>query len=83
MDYLIWSNEHQAWWRPNSSGYTTFVEAAGRYPRAEAISIASGARDGWTEGEAPSEIAVSEADVLAHKQHPARVRHGWSSAAGD
>lgn len=72
--YLIWSNEHQAWWRPNSCGYTIYVDAAGRYGRDEALSIASGARDGWIEGEPPPEIAISEADILAHKMQMPRQR---------
>lgn len=72
--YLIWSNEHQLWWRANSMGYTSSVDEAGRYERDEAISIASDSRDGWFYGEAPAEIAISEADVLAHKRQPARKR---------
>lgn len=65
--YLVWSNEHRAWWRPNSAGYTTHVSAAGRYSRDEAIGIAKGARDGWSwrDSHIPDEIAVREADVLA------------------
>jgi hypothetical protein len=72
--YLIWSNEHQAWWRANSDGYTIDVDQAGRYPRDRAIEIASGARDGWFHGVAPSEIAIAESDVLAHKRQPAPTR---------
>jgi len=72
--YLIWSNEHQAWWRPDSKGYTLHVDAAGRYERDEAFSIASGARDGWIEGEAPPEIAISEIDVMTHRRQPPRQR---------
>ncbi len=30
-EYLIWSNEHGAWWAPGECGYTTVYEAAGRY----------------------------------------------------
>lgn len=71
--YLIWSNEHQAWWRPNSQGYTVHLEAAGRYDSGEAIEIASTGRDGWFEGEPPPEIAISESDVLAHKRQPERL----------
>lgn len=70
--YLVWSNEHRAWWRPNSAGYTRFVESAGRYSRAEAIDIARGARNGWPKGGGiPCEIAVSETDVIETMQ-PAR-----------
>jgi hypothetical protein len=39
--YVIWSNEHQAWWRPNSHGYTRWIEDAGRYARDEAVSISN------------------------------------------
>jgi len=28
---MIWSGEHQAWWRPNYCGYTIYREAAGIY----------------------------------------------------
>lgn len=62
--YLVWSNENCAWWRPSGQGYTRYVEAAGRYSREEAISIARGAHDGWGKGEPPPEIAVRERDVL-------------------
>ncbi|HWK10849.1 MAG TPA: hypothetical protein VNR64_12400 [Vicinamibacterales bacterium] len=40
MDYyLIWSIEHDAWWRPGERGYTRTLTEAGRYaePRARAI----------------------------------------------
>ena len=70
--YLIWSNEHQLWWRPGSMGYTSSVDEAGRYERQEALDIASGSRDGWFYGEAPPEIAISETDVLAHERQPER-----------
>lgn len=61
--YLIWSNEHRAWWRPNRSGYTIFVEKAGRYSQAEAIEQ-SRHRD-QSKNEAPPEIPVREADMIA------------------
>ena len=31
VNYLIWSNEHRAWWRPNAKGYTVHIKTAGRY----------------------------------------------------
>lgn len=37
--WIIWSNEHRAFWRPNRCGYTTAIEAAGRYSKAEAEAI--------------------------------------------
>jgi len=38
-EYLIWSNEHNAYWRPNSAGYAKKVGEAGYYSFAEADSI--------------------------------------------
>ncbi len=37
--WLIWSNEHGAWWRPDSCGYTTIESEAGRYTLKEAQEI--------------------------------------------
>ena len=35
--YLLWSNKHQAWWRPSDRGYTEDIDEAGLYSRIEAI----------------------------------------------
>lgn len=72
--YLIWSNEHGAWWRPNSRGYTINLEQAGRYSYQAAIDIASSARDGWPSSAAPPEIPVLEADALTCAKHPKSAR---------
>ena len=61
--YLIWSNEHRAWWRANRAGYAIDIEAAGLYSRGEACLIAENARDGWRPGSPPPEIAVRLADM--------------------
>ena len=61
--YLIWSNEHRAWWRPNSAGYTSQFEKAGRYSREDAIRHSRG-RD-QEPGQPMPEIAVAERDVIA------------------
>ncbi len=36
---LIWSFEHNAWWRPGSHGFTTNIEEAGFYSRITAEEI--------------------------------------------
>lgn len=54
--YLVWSNEHDAWWRPNRSGYTHDVWQAGRYPEAEAVEICRKAAYGWRGGSPPPEV---------------------------
>lgn len=65
-EYLIWSNQHRAWWRPEAAGYSVSIEGAGLYSRAEAMEIAATSRDGWSMGRVPDEIAVSLADIPAH-----------------
>lgn len=37
--WLIWSNEHRAWWRANGQGYTATVADAGRYTLHEGKNI--------------------------------------------
>ena len=64
MSYLIWSNEHRMWWRPNRGGYTRSLEAAGRYTREEAIQQCALGRDGWGSNEIPPEMPVDEIDAL-------------------
>lgn len=61
--YLIWSNEHRAWWRPGSCGYTINLAEAGFYPREQAMSICANARNGWKEGKPPPEIPVLATDA--------------------
>jgi hypothetical protein len=35
--WLIWSNEHQMWWKANRAGYTVDVMCAGRYALEDAL----------------------------------------------
>jgi hypothetical protein len=37
--YLVWSIEHDAWWRPGWMGYTIALAEAGRYSREEGEKI--------------------------------------------
>lgn len=39
IKWLIWSNEHHAWWRPNCQGYTQHKKDAGRYSWSDALDI--------------------------------------------
>jgi hypothetical protein len=71
--YLVWSNEHHAWWRANSAGYARSILEAGVYSRDEALAIARTARDGWDVNRAPDEIAVALADI------PAEIRAALQS----
>ncbi len=47
--WLVWSNDDRLWWCANRSGYTRFVENAGRYTLAEAVSIAWNHREDCTD----------------------------------
>jgi hypothetical protein len=37
--WLIWSNEHRAWWKPDGYGYTTLTQRAGFYTKTDAERI--------------------------------------------
>lgn len=45
-EYLIWSEEHGAWWRPARAGYTTSMAKAGRYTHKDALAIVDNANAG-------------------------------------
>ena len=64
-DYLIWSNEHRAWWGPGRAGYVKRVAEAGRYSREEALDICTDAMPGTSRliGMLP-ELPVRRADVI-------------------
>lgn len=63
--YLVWSNEHHAWWGPNKSGYFYRIASAGRYTREDAVAISRGARGGRAFNENPSEVPIALTDALA------------------
>lgn len=71
--YLIWSNEHRAWWRPEKCGYTTHLAMAGRYSHDVAMKICRAARGGWMPGEPPPEIPIAEADAIDCEQWAIRA----------
>lgn len=43
MNYLIWSIEHDAWWKPGWHGYTSDINEAGMYSKDEAERIVKNA----------------------------------------
>lgn len=67
--WLIWSNEHTAWWNPNGNGYTLRVDEAGRYSFADALKICTGACHGceWMNNvgfREPDEVMVPSAELI-------------------
>lgn len=55
----IWSNEHSAYWRQNSNGYTKNILEAGRYSEEEALKICKCANYGPIGG-IPTETMIRE-----------------------
>lgn len=65
--YLIWSNEHNAWWGQNGSGYTGSTDTAGRYSLEKAIEVCNGANYDWNTDQAkkiPNELPILEKAAL-------------------
>jgi hypothetical protein len=62
--YLIWSNEHRAWWGPAHCGYSKGLQGAGKYDRDTAIQCCKSALPSATHVGMMSEIPVRAADVL-------------------
>lgn len=56
MKFLIWSNEHEGWWRPNRQGYTAHKHQAGFYTFDEAVNICIDANEFQEFGEKPNEM---------------------------
>lgn len=67
MKYLIWSNEHNSWWKANHQGYTYLVHLAGRYTKEEALQICNGANYGWDvdrSSNIPYELPIEESIAM-------------------
>lgn len=62
-EYVVWSNEHRAWWGPDHRGYNTHLTFAGRYTRDQALRICVNARGGRRFNENPSEVPLLLADA--------------------
>jgi hypothetical protein len=63
--WLVWSNEHGAWWGPNESGYYTDIRSAGRYTKEKAMECADSRSH--TKGKLPPEVIISERDAMEGK----------------
>lgn len=64
-NFLIWSNEHRAWWRPGRCGYCTSLASAGLYTRDDAMEIVTAATlyHDWKGWRPPNEICVCIDDL--------------------
>jgi hypothetical protein len=63
--YLVWSNEHGAWWRAGEAGYSRNLAEAGRYSRDRALAICRSAIPTAMHIGAVAELPVRLADVEA------------------
>jgi hypothetical protein len=59
-NWLIWSNEHRAYWRPDMIGYTKSWREAGRFSRKQAVVICDNPRTRMMEKDPPSETMIPE-----------------------
>jgi hypothetical protein len=57
-EFLIWSFEHDAWWRPEELGYTKKIDEAGTYSWERALEICAYANGGVLRQAAPQEAIV-------------------------
>lgn len=69
--YLVWSNEHRAYWRPNKSGYTTNWLEAGRYSADDAAECCS--RRTWEPCKPPPEVMILAPDSERDTFHIAEL----------
>jgi hypothetical protein len=80
--WLIWSNEHQMWWKADRAGYTADMMCAGRYSL-EAATAEAGVRE--TDAGMPGEVVVRAPHVsligdrdLAGKMREAVAAVTWA-----
>lgn len=84
VGYVIWSKEHNGWWRPGRMGYTDCLFEAGRYSKAEAHEIMKKANIMWDGQGMPEEMAVPDwmalecfsPEVRAERYLDARLKNG-------
>lgn len=57
-EWLIWSNEHGAWWRAGESGYTKSKQNAGRYSFEKACQIVERANMYVPDDQIPKEAMI-------------------------
>lgn len=65
--YLIWSNEHNAWWEAGCVGYVDHTHFAGRFTREEALEICNAANSVWDTYKSicvPDELPIEESIAM-------------------
>ena len=62
--FLVWSNQHGMWWRPEQIGYTQIIDEAGRYSRSMAAEIV---RDATLDGK----LTYRRTDPVTEREYSA------------
>lgn len=63
-EWVVWSNQHGAWWGPKWRGYTTLFHEAGRYSSRDMRMILEKANSNLPAGqEYPDEVAICITEV--------------------
>lgn len=78
-DWLVWSRAHNAWWRPESRGYTLELAEAGLYTEAEAKARTEPGKDeprhlSSVRAEIDREIALVQATARSKLRNLARAK---------
>lgn len=63
--WIVWSNDHEAWWGPKRSGYFTDIASAGRYTYAEAVKICASRSESMTYPSLPPELIQPSPELRA------------------
>lgn len=71
--WLVWSNEHRAWWGPNGRNYYWGIESAGRYTLAEAQKICGTRGVERGNGINPPELVQPSPELIAMWDAAARA----------
>lgn len=74
--WLIWSNEHNGWWRANEAGYTKLRSEAGRYGFERASVIVARANAHLSDKDRPYEAMVRDESAEVGEQFQVRATEG-------
>lgn len=73
--WVVWSEEHGAWWAPGRHGYTRVLVDAGRYTEKEVIDIMNRANRYLPLGEF-NELAIPDPVPIYHAGRAAAEKEG-------